>query len=418
MDFQRGSRHTRQQVSDILGGSIQGGIITTRKTPVVILYSDSHGGQFGYRDEWKDDGFFHYTGAGQTGPMRMWKGNKAVRDHVKDRKSLMLFIETEEKRVYRFEGSMQYVDHYEKEIPDSNGQLRTGIIFRLLPVLGPDGEEPVEQSPEQSPEALRKKAIEASTQAVDKAMRSVTYRERSRTVKAWVLARSQGFCEGCGEPAPFVRKNGSTPYLETHHIHCVSDDGPDAPSAVIALCPTCHRRVHYGEGGMEYNEELRQIPRKAEEAYASNRLMVVTAAVISDASRQVLVCQRSQGSLSGHWEFPGGKVQEGEKPEDCVKREVREELRITLDDVVPFMMTDYDYGDSYIRLLCYEGTATGAPVLTEHSAARWVQPGGLGRVSLAPADMAVGKRLTSRRAVSDPPLTADRERMDYRAHRR
>ncbi|MFB6177259.1 MAG: HNH endonuclease, partial [Halobaculum sp.] len=46
------------------------------------------------------------------------------------------------------------------------------------------------------------------------------------------------------------------PYLEVHHLHRLSDDGPDHPDNVIALCPTCHARVHHGSDGDEFNEQL------------------------------------------------------------------------------------------------------------------------------------------------------------------
>jgi 5-methylcytosine-specific restriction protein A len=88
---------------------------------------------------------------------------------------------------------------------------------------------------------------------------------RSRAVRRYVLLRAKGECEGCGQLAPFLRIDGS-PYLEPHHIRRRSDAGPDHPRWVIALCPTCHRRVHYGADGEAYNEQL------------SKRLSVIEAA--------------------------------------------------------------------------------------------------------------------------------------------
>jgi DNA invertase Pin-like site-specific DNA recombinase/5-methylcytosine-specific restriction endonuclease McrA len=79
--------------------------------------------------------------------------------------------------------------------------------------------------------------------------------QRSEDVRAYVLSRSKGCCEGCKSAAPFVRKDGS-PYLEPHHIRRVSDGGPDDPAFVIALCPNCHRRVHAGKDGESFNGQL------------------------------------------------------------------------------------------------------------------------------------------------------------------
>lgn len=67
--------------------------------------------------------------------------------------------------------------------------------------------------------------------------------------------RASGVCEGCEKEAPFVTTQGR-PFLEAHHVSRVSDGGPDHPRWVIALCPNCHRRVHYGQNGEEYNARL------------------------------------------------------------------------------------------------------------------------------------------------------------------
>jgi 5-methylcytosine-specific restriction protein A len=74
-------------------------------------------------------------------------------------------------------------------------------------------------------------------------------------VKAYVLRRADGTCEGCGNPAPFTTSAGR-PYLERHHTRRLSDGGPDHPAWVIGLCPTCHRRAHYAGDGEVFNETL------------------------------------------------------------------------------------------------------------------------------------------------------------------
>lgn len=69
---------------------------------------------------------------------------------------------------------------------------------------------------------------------------------RSPYVKAVVLLRAEGRCEGCKKPAPFNRKSDNTPYLEVHHIIQLANDGEDTVENAIALCPNCHRKAHYG----------------------------------------------------------------------------------------------------------------------------------------------------------------------------
>lgn len=66
---------------------------------------------------------------------------------------------------------------------------------------------------------------------------------------------ADGVCQGCGEDAPFIAKNGD-PYLEVRHITRRSDGGADAPKNVIALYPNCHRRIHEGRDGDEFNQSF------------------------------------------------------------------------------------------------------------------------------------------------------------------
>jgi 5-methylcytosine-specific restriction enzyme A len=79
--------------------------------------------------------------------------------------------------------------------------------------------------------------------------------QRSSDLKVYVLRRANGTCEGCEQPAPFLTVAGH-PYLEPHHTRRLSDGGPDDYHHVIALCPTCHRRVHHGADGETYNNDL------------------------------------------------------------------------------------------------------------------------------------------------------------------
>ena len=413
LEFEVGSVYRRSQVHEALGGQRQGGICTPRDHPVVILFNNPEGTVYGYRDEWKEDGFFHYTGEGQKGPMQMKRGNSAIRDHVKDKKRLMLFRE-QKKGLHEFAGYMEYAGHYIEEIPSRFESQRQGFIFKLRPVAGPPPEEQVAGPNGISLTDLRERALWASNQTVGRTTHLSAHRERSRAVADYVLARAGGFCEGCGLPAPFARKDGTTPYLETHHIHRLSDEGPDAPSEVIALCPTCHRRVHYGGGGETYNRlELAKSVAAYEESYARDRLKIVTAAIIFGSRGRVLVCQRAKGALAGYWEFPGGKVRGNEKPEDCIRREIEEELHLTLDTVVPFIKVDHDCPEFHIRLLCFACQAKGTPAFIEHRAGRWAGPEQLVHMNLAPADAVVARRLLSGRGITDLPLVADRGNTQY-----
>ncbi len=69
---------------------------------------------------------------------------------------------------------------------------------------------------------------------------------RNPDVVAEVLERAAGFCQQCGQPAPFVRRSDGSPYLEVHHIVPLADGGNDTVENAVALCPNCHRKRHYG----------------------------------------------------------------------------------------------------------------------------------------------------------------------------
>lgn len=237
------------------GGQQQGGIITPGLHPLVIIITGEEGLQHGYADTQRADGAFEYYGEGQIGDMTFDAGNRAVRDHSANGESLLLFRKTPEG--LRFVDEMVYDGHQIRRAPDRTGAERNAIVFELRPL-----EAVVETVDAQSHvgapaalEALHLRALQAAGTVTPTVAGPRTVYERSRAVREWVLARAGENCEGCEAPAPFRRPDGS-PYLEPHHIRRVSDGGPDDPAFVIALCPTCHRRVHAGIDGAAYNETL------------------------------------------------------------------------------------------------------------------------------------------------------------------
>jgi len=69
---------------------------------------------------------------------------------------------------------------------------------------------------------------------------------RNADVIVEVLKRANGKCERCKNPAPFIRKSDLTPYLEVHHLIPLSEGGDDTVNNAVALCPNCHRELHFG----------------------------------------------------------------------------------------------------------------------------------------------------------------------------
>ncbi len=119
----------------------------------------------------------------------------------------------------------------------------------------------------------------------------------------------------------------------------------------------------------------------------------VTAAVI-EKDGNILLAQRKRGSLAGFWEFPGGKIEPGETPEECLAREIFEEFG-TPADVCSFIAdTTHDYGDKIVHLMAFRVTVkTYNFLLQEHEAVRWVEIKDLFTMQLAPADIPIAKAL-------------------------
>lgn len=267
ISFEVGELYDRRaDIHGSFGGSRQSGISPSAQAPVIFLFTGDSGEEFGYKDHYDDVGVFHYTGEGQSGHMQLTGGNRAILNHAQDGRSLHLFKSLGKKAGkslgQRYMGEFVCANHTWREGPDRDGKKRKVVVFHLVPInrvdeasIGLSEDEPSSPS---SLEEARKLALEAmeaeESSKAGAAMRNIY--KRSAHVKRYVLLRAAGQCESCGEGAPFHRKDGS-PYLEPHHINRLSDGGLDHPKYVGAVCPACHREIHYGIGGEEKNEQLR-----------------------------------------------------------------------------------------------------------------------------------------------------------------
>ncbi len=112
----------------------------------------------------------------------------------------------------------------------------------------------------------------------------------------------------------------------------------------------------------------------------------VVAAIIRDKGR-IFATQRGYGLYKDGWEFPGGKIEPGETPEDALKREIREELDTEIKVGEPAGHIEYDYPEFHLSMDCFFCTLlSGSLTLKEHEAARWLFPAELDSVSWLPAD--------------------------------
>ncbi|PTM40778.1 8-oxo-dGTP diphosphatase MutT [Bosea sp. 124] len=120
------------------------------------------------------------------------------------------------------------------------------------------------------------------------------------------------------------------------------------------------------------------------------KLLLVVACALIDADNRVLVAQRPEGkSLAGLWEFPGGKLEQGERPEPALIRELAEELGITVkeDCLAPLTFASFAYPEFHLLMPLYicrrwEGTVASR----EGQALKWVRPARLRDLAMPPAD--------------------------------
>jgi mutator protein MutT len=116
-------------------------------------------------------------------------------------------------------------------------------------------------------------------------------------------------------------------------------------------------------------------------------MVSVTAAILVHRGR-ILIARRPPGDrLAGYWEFPGGKLEAGEMPRACLKRELYEEFGIQARIGRFFDHTDYHYDHLAVRLLVFRAEIeSGELQPAAHDAIRWVTPAQMGRYRFAPAD--------------------------------
>ena len=125
----------------------------------------------------------------------------------------------------------------------------------------------------------------------------------------------------------------------------------------------------------------------------------VVAAVILENGR-VFATQRGYGPYKDGWEFPGGKIEPGETPEQALVREIREELDTEITAGEKLSQVEYDYPEFHLSMGCYFCTVrSGSLTLKEHESARWLRADELDQVAWLPADLSVIEMLKTIMAV-------------------
>ena len=122
-------------------------------------------------------------------------------------------------------------------------------------------------------------------------------------------------------------------------------------------------------------------------------MKIVTAAIIMQ-NDCILISKRTDSKHEGYWEFPGGKLEENETEEECLVREIQEELEISIEVQEHFHNSIYDYGDGALKLKAYRCKWVQGDIDIKYfHIIKWVLPQELLSYKLLPADIPIAEKL-------------------------
>lgn len=229
-----------------------GGMRRSHDTNSLILVSDHTKGI--YDDRWVDN-ICYYTGMGLKGNQKLASQNKTLYESNENGIGVYLF-EVHIAGEYRYHGQVKLAGKpFQEDQLDIEDKLRKVWIF---PISQVESNEPT-PIPKYELTALETKRERTAKKLSDEALKArlakgikipasvktttVTY-YRDPYVVEYVKRRANGNCELCQNPGPFKAQDG-LPFLEVHHIHWLSNQGEDSIKNTVALCPNCHRKMHY-----------------------------------------------------------------------------------------------------------------------------------------------------------------------------
>lgn len=249
-----GNIYKSEEYAKVFKCSYMSGMNYSKETNTLVLISKQNNEC--YRDKWDiETNTLHYTGQGTIGDQELYKGaNKRLLESKQNNTKVYLFeVFKETENIYQ--GEVELVSKpYQVFEEDINKNIRKVWKFpiRKIDLCKPapiDEEEikKVEKKLEkeilkEDEKSIKEKAFKVDGKVDTRPVVSM-HRSRNQYVCKYVKTRANGKCDLCGEPAPFNNKD-NTPYLESHHVITLSNNGPDTIYNAVALCPNCHRKIH------------------------------------------------------------------------------------------------------------------------------------------------------------------------------
>ena len=253
-DLVVGNVYSNNEIASTFKCSNMGGMRRSKETNSLVLIA-KHNNPL-YDDHWTEDGILNYTGMGTEGDQSIeFAQNKTLTISKREGIKVYLF-ESYKDNEYYYNGEVELVGiPYQSDEIDINGNMRKVIKFPLKRVdpsidiivniddVLKSEQEKVKEVRKHSVEDIKEKAKTAENNKSSVKEVKTIYRDRNQYIAEFTKERANGVCDLCGKEAPFKDKNGK-PYLESHHVVTLAENGPDAIYNTVAICPNCHRKIH------------------------------------------------------------------------------------------------------------------------------------------------------------------------------
>lgn len=249
-----GNVYSNSEIANTFKCSNMGGMRRSKDTNSLVLIA-KHNNPL-YDDQWTDDGILNYTGMGTENDQSIaFAQNKTLTIAKREGIKVYLF-ESYKDNEYYYDGEVELAGTpYQSEEADINGIIRKVIKFPLKRIdqskpiiidiedIEKSESEKIKEVRKFNVAEIKKRAKIAETDNVYTKEVKTMYRERNQYIAEYTKERANGICDLCGKEAPFKDKNGR-PYLESHHVITLAENGPDAIYNTVAICPNCHRKIH------------------------------------------------------------------------------------------------------------------------------------------------------------------------------